>query len=257
MPLLRLFPLLLLAAAALAGARPAAAQSEAALAAFDEGTAHYRAGDYAAAAAAFERAAETGWMSGALYYNLGNAYFRQDEIGQAVRYYEKARRLLPDNEELRHNLELARARSEDAFSRLPEPFWRPAWERMLAAVGAGVLFVLGLVLYLAGLSIVGWRTWTGGRGAWSRRLASALLVPGLLLLGLGLAASYDRRPGQEAVVVVPETALRDAPDATEPAALQLHEGTLLRILRTEADWLEVRLPNGTRGWIARGATAEV
>ena len=65
------------------------AQIENAVGAFDTGNVHYRDGNYADAITAYQEAIEGGYASGALFYNLGNAYFRNDELGQAIRFYEK------------------------------------------------------------------------------------------------------------------------------------------------------------------------
>ena len=61
---------------------------------FDEGNRLYREGDYAGAVESYERIRESGFESGALHYNLGNAWFRLGEIGPAILHYERARRVM-------------------------------------------------------------------------------------------------------------------------------------------------------------------
>lgn len=246
-----------LAALCLLTAAPARAQVDAAVRHFDDGARRYADGDYRGALTAYEQALATGFASGALYYNMGNAYFRLDEVGQAIRHYEKARAFLPDSPELGHNLEIARARAVDRMSTLPEPFWRPWWRRLLALTGVGGLFFAGLALYLAAAALLGHRIWTGTRLPWHRRTLAATSAAGLLLLVLAFTASLDRQHHRRAVVIATAVGLHEAPQAQTDVALELHEGLLLDILDERDAWLEVRLPNGTTGWIDAQAVGEI
>ncbi len=236
---------------------PAAAQLPEAARRFDEGNRHYGAGAYQDALHAYEQALAAGYASGALYYNMGNAYFRLDELGQAIRYYEKARRLMPDDPLLRHNLEITRSRIEAPFSTLPTPLWVTWWRRYVVRLGAWPFFVAGLLGYGLAAALVGYRIWTGTRNAWHRRALSASLLLGLLLLAIAFAAALDRTSGRQAVVVAGRAALHETPTDEAPATLDVPEGIVLDVLHRQDAWMEVRLPNGVTGWIRTAAAAEV
>lgn len=238
-------------------AGPALAQPAGAVQHLDEGNQRYAAGDYRGALAAYEAAVATGYASGALYYNMGNAYYRLDELGQAIVQYERARRLLPDDPMIRHNLEMARARTNDRFSLLPEPFWRPAWRRIVHLAGADGLLALGLLAFAATCLLVGLRLWNGPRPPWHRRSLAVAATASVLLIGAGFAASLEAANRHQAVVVADDAALHEAPTPDADTALTLHEGVLVDVLQTRGAWLRVRLPNGTTGWIRAAATADV
>ena len=89
---------------------------------FDEGNQRYQNGDFDGAVASYARILEAGLESGDLYYNLGNTYFKRGEIGPAILYYERARRLMPADEDLLANLALARQLTADEITPLPQ-FW--------------------------------------------------------------------------------------------------------------------------------------
>lgn len=224
---------------------------------FDEGNRRFTQGDYRGALEAYHEAEASGQVSGALFYNMGNAYYRLDQLGQAVRYYEKARRLLPDSPELAHNLEIVRARLQDQMSQLPEPFWRPWWRRFVTRFGVGGLFAAGFLLYLTAAAIAGYRIWTGTRSPWLRRGLTVSLSLGLLLVVLAFTASAERRLDRRAVVIATEIGLREAPRAGAPVTTTIHEGLLLDVLQEQDAWLQVRLPNGTTGWIDAQAVGEL
>ncbi len=237
-------------------APPAAAQVADAARRFDEGNRRYTQGAYQDALKAYEQALAAGYDSGALYYNMGNAYFRLDELGQAIRYYEKARRLMPDDPQLLHNLNIARSRIDVPFSSLPTPLWT-SWWRYVVRAGALPFFVGGLFFYGIAAALAGHRIWRGTRNPWRRRALSASLLLGLALLTTALAASLDRTTNRQAVVVAEQAPLHEAPEDEAPATLDVPEGILVDVLRRQDAWIEVRLPNGVTGWIPANDAAEV
>ena len=80
---------------------------------------------------------------------------------------------------------------------------------------------------------------------------------GALLLGAAFLASYETVYNRTAVIITEQAPLHETPTADAPSELTLHEGLLLDILRETDGWVQVRLPNGTTGWLASEALAEV
>ncbi len=249
--------LVLSIALALTTAPDARAQVSEAARAFDAGNQHYADGAYQEALAAYQQALDKGYDGGALYYNMGNAYYRLDELGQAIRHYEKARRFIPDDAQLLHNLEIARSQINAPFSSLPTPFWVTWWKRYVVRAGAMPFFIAGLLFYAAAALLLGHRIWTGTRNPWHRRALSVSLVLGLLLLSTAFGASLDRSLDRQAVVIADQTALRNAPQKEAFSNLDIHEGILLDVLGQQDGWLEVRLPNGVTGWIQADTAADI
>lgn len=236
---------------------PSMAQVEESIQAFDEGNAAYREGRYQEAIDAYEKAVDQGYVSGALYYNLGNAYYRHDDIGQAIRYYEKARLLIPDNRELIHSLDIARTRTVDQFSQLPVPAWTRRWRSVVAVSAGRSLFVFGFLTYVLAIGLVIYRRWTGNRGSWLRRIRAASLVVAVLFLTSAFIASVQSEKQNRAVVIVEQATLHDQPADDAVSELTVHEGLLVDVLQQNETWVEVRLPNGTRGWVQVEAVADV
>ena len=94
---------------------PAAGQ----LAAFEEGNQLYQDGDYQAALDSYLQISEAGYESGEAYYNIGNAYFKLGELGLAIVNYQRALRLMPRDDDVRTNLELANSLTADEIVPLP------------------------------------------------------------------------------------------------------------------------------------------
>jgi tetratricopeptide (TPR) repeat protein len=214
----------------------------------------YAEGDFRGAAAAYEGAAETGWTSPALEHGLGAAYLEAGEVGRAVLHFERAHRLAPRDADVAHNLRLARARVDFAAPPLPPGEAAARW--LSARVGAGALAVVLFLLYLAVLGLIGVRLWTGTPRPWLRRALLVLIPLGLFAAVAAVGtARYEAQP--RAVVVASDAAVRAAPSAASGTTSTLPEGAVLPVTDERSGWRAVRLPDGSRGWIAASALEEV
>jgi tetratricopeptide (TPR) repeat protein len=219
---------------------------------FREANGRYEGGDYAGAAAGYLRIVQGGWESAPVYYNLGNACFKQNRLGPAILYYRKARDLAPRDPEIGKNLEYAREAQKDDITALPLTFWDRAGRtvagwlslREWIRISAGLYFLTFLWL----LAVILFRL--------PRRISPAVLktlLPAVLLsVALSLfARSYYRAP--RAIILAPEVSIRYGPQKTEAAAFNLHEGTEVRVARERNGWVQIALPDGTSGWLPDAA----
>ena len=232
-------------------AAPLAAQE----AFFDEGNRRYQEGDYAGAVELYQRILESGVESGELHYNLGNAWFRLGELGPAILHYERARRIMPRDDDLGANLELARSLTVDRVEPLPG-FWlfRVArwWVDLLPRPA---LLTVVTLAWLAGMTAL--VVLVTGRGdfllAWSRRAAAAAGVV-TLVFGLSLVArELDVGRPDEAVIMAEEAPVHSAPsDDDELLIFTVHEGARVRVERRSDAWVEIVLEDGRVGWVRSG-----
>lgn len=221
-------------------------------ASFEEGNRLYQNEDYAGAVRAYQQILEDGYESGTLYYNLGNAYFKLGELGLAILNYERARRLMPRDRDVRANLELARSLTTDDITPRP-PFFPFAvirwWVDLLprSALSASVTF--GYLLAVAGLILIVMRPGTvaarwGGRTAIGGGVVTVILGINLAVRELGIAQT------RAAIVLAESAAVQSAP--SEDPDLQLftiHEGTRVALDQESAEWVEVALEDGRVGWM--------
>ena len=205
---------------------------------------------FAKAALRFERLATAGPIrNGRLYYNIGNCYFRMEDLGRAILNYRRAEQYLPNDPNLRQNLDYARRRRLDRVE-VPERtrvlktilFFHYDLPQQTRALGFAVAFVCFWLLLAARLLL---------RSAVLVWLASLSGLVGLLLLG-SLGAEWRQwrgvRPG---VVLAAEVTARKGDGASfEPAFTEpLHAGTEFRLLEDRGDWLAVALDDGRTCWL--------
>lgn len=223
---------------------------------YQEGNRLYQEGNFEEALASYLRLVEAGFESGEVYYNLGNTYFKLGELAPSILYYERARRLIPGDQDVQANLELARSLTIDEIEPLPR-FWlfgAAQWwvdllprTLLIAVVAASYLIGTGLVLFLI--------LKKGAPAAvWGRRIALASGVV-FLLFGVNLAVrEFDVGRAQEAVVLQPQVDVMSAPlDDETLTVFTVHEGTKVRIDRLSEEWAEVVLEDGRVGWVPVGA----
>jgi tetratricopeptide (TPR) repeat protein len=236
---------------------PARSQDAASVQLFDEGTAALIDGRFHDALRAFETVQTAGWGSDALYYNMAMAHYRLDNLGQAVRYLEKARLLNEDDPRIEHSLGIALQRQPDRFSQLPDPFWKKARQWFTKAVPARIAFLFGLLCWFG--FVAGWlvRTVFHHDHEWLRRGRFVMLTAGLLLLAHALASSISPPHPARSVVLTDTLTLREQASQDAGSVVEVHEGLIVEV-RTEApEWRFIEIPNGTRGWVPSSTLGDI
>ncbi len=237
----------------------AAAPAEAQSAFFDEGNRLYQAGDFEGALDRYRRILDEGLESGELYYNIGNAHFRLGELAPAILNYERARHLMPGDDDLLANLALARSMTADDIT--PQPrFWlfRAAgwWVGLLPRAALIWLVALAWVTAFAGAAVVVLRPRPGlaalaRRAALAAAAATVVLGVNLVVRELGLGAA------EEAIVMAEEAQVQSAPsDDTALQIFAVHAGTKVAVDRRADEWVEIALEDGAVGWM-RAAQLEL
>jgi tetratricopeptide (TPR) repeat protein len=225
--------------------------------AYEEGLEAYLAGSYEEAVESFLAAEASGMTSGELLYNTGNAYFRMNNLGKAVLYYERARSLTPTDELLIHSSRIARRKTMNRFGQIPRPFWSKYWNAVVARLGPTWMFFVGLCFYFTAVAFLGFRIWTNSRNDWIRRGFALCLLAALPLMVASFKASLDQAGRRTAVVLQTRVDLRDNPSEVGPVEATVFEGLIVDIVDRSEDWVEIRLPDGATGWVENTTIEEV
>jgi tetratricopeptide (TPR) repeat protein len=215
--------------------------------AFDAANERYRAEDFLGASEGYQALYEEGWESAELYYNMGNAFFKTGELGEAVWAYERTLTLDPDNEDALVNRAMLQERLVDDIEQLPLPLIERSfrrWADRLGTTGFRSLFIVWLWL-VAGCWIA-WRM-RKARSAFFGMGAGLLLM---LLTGIGWWVQNGlQAKEQRAVLLVENVYVKTAPSVQAQDAFVLHEGTVVYLDDRIDSWQEIRLTDGQVGWV--------
>lgn len=205
---------------------------------------------YRRAALRYERLVRDGGVrNGRLFYNIGNAYFRAEDIGRAILNYRRAQRYIPGDPNVAQNLAYARARRHDSFEEQQQArvlhtllFFHydlsPGIRATLLAIFSGLFWALAIVKLLRSRSIPSWSLIVAG-------LAAAVFLGSLVA---DVAVSASQKPG---VILSQEVIARQGDgDSYEPSFTDpLHAGTEFTLVETRPGWYRIELPDGRSCWI--------
>ena len=215
----------------------------------------YREGDFAKALNLYEALLDADWESSALYYNLGNTYFRLGEFGEAVWAYERCLLLAPRHEDAQFNLSLVQALLVDEIETVPLPMVERYFRKFADGMGVeGFRWLIIAWMWLIGLS---WLVWKFKRKRWSVfGLAFGIILLFITAISWRLATGLWEKE-HRAVIVAENVYVKTAPAESAPDAFVLHEGTVLQLGKVVDGWQEIRIADGQKGWLAPVAFREI
>ena len=237
-------PILILAIASLLPLAASAASKA-------EADSAYARGNYQEAIKGYESLLKQG-ASAEIYYNLGNAYYRTENITRSVLNYERALLLSPGDGDIRFNLQIARSKTIDKIVPESEMFF-VTWYRSLVNImsvdgwGRMALVSLALVIVLFLVYLFSARVWMQKVGFFG---GGALLVVFALSNIFAWQQSQNLLYRKGAIVVAPSVTVKSTPAQNGTDLFILHEGT--KVVITDGsmkDWREIRLADGKKGWL--------
>jgi len=217
----------------------------------------YEAGQFEQAINLYETLRHDGFSHSSLYYNLGNAYYKQGNLGRAILNYRRAQLLAPRDRDIATNLAIARSRMVDKWGESPETVtmilatltqkWLTMKETGLVALGLWLFYCIAFSVTLL------WARLTG-----AARVGMWLGVAGLVLLALSMSSRLylDWRYPQ-AVVVAESIEVTNGPGASDryPKQFRLYAGVEARLLEQRGSWVHLMFPNNLEGWVSAQAVA--
>jgi len=211
----------------------------------------YNVKQYPAAIELYEKIIAGGYESYALYYNLGNAYFRNSETAQAVLYYEKALKLAPHNDDIKHNIEVVNSKLIDKVEMVPELFYKRWWKQILNLMDIDTLAFFNILFLTVALILIA--IYIAVSNILIRKISFWSGMALVFLFSIGVVAASQRNhyinEQHEAIVFIQTVNIKSSPDENSKDIFVLHEGTKVTLLDMVADWQEIRIANGSTGWI--------
>jgi tetratricopeptide (TPR) repeat protein len=211
----------------------------------------YIQGNFNKAIELYQQAIEENGMSASVYYNIGNCYYRLNQIAPAILYYERSLLLSPGDKDARSSLEFARLRTVDKIEPVGEFFLAGGYNAVknlystdqwsYLAIGCFLLLMGGLSLFFFSRKIL-----LKKAGFYS---ALVLLVFCLLANAFAYSQKKKLTHRNTAIIFSSTTTLKSSPDNSGTDLFILHEGTKVEVKNKLGEWNEIETADGNVGWI--------
>ncbi|MDR1339876.1 MAG: hypothetical protein LBK58_07490 [Prevotellaceae bacterium] len=215
---------------------------------------NYSTGNYREAAQLYEQILNEKGESAEIYFNLGNACFKQNLLGPAHLNYERARRLDPTNPDILHNLDFVKAMQIDKIDEIQDMFITSWLDNLMNIFRTGVwatVFYTFIILSLLLLSV-----FIFSQASRARKLSFTGFCLCILLGGASFYLGYRQRTQalnrSEAIIYSSEIVVKSTPNNSGPDLFIIHEGLKVRIIDRQGNYYRIILNDGkSQGWIPR------
>jgi tetratricopeptide (TPR) repeat protein len=219
----------------------------------------YRNGDYERAIEIYEDLKNNGYTGTSLYYNLANSYYRIGKLGYAILNYERALKLSPADEDVKHNLTFANLSTVDRIQPLPSFFLFEWWESLIASLSINGWTFLAFFIYLVLISLVVFYFFAKTISQQKSILFSGFgaLVILAIIVSLLIVKINREETDIDAVIIAQSITVKTSPDSKSTDAFVIHEGLKVNLEDKLDEWVKIRLADGKVGWIEYESVKEI
>lgn len=216
-----------------------------------EGDSAYIRNDFASAIQIYESLLRKGDAAD-VYYNLGNSYYKVNEIAKAILNYERALLLQPGNGDIRANLEIARGKTVDKVEAVPEVFFVTWTKALINSMSVDAWAVCGVVSFL--LLIVSLYFFIFSKQVVLKKVGFITGTVFLIVVVMANVFAFKQKEEllhrDSAIIMNPSVTVRSTPSENGTSLFILHEGHKVDIKDSSMkDWKEIRLEDGKVGWV--------
>jgi tetratricopeptide (TPR) repeat protein len=199
----------------------------------------------------YSKVIDNHFESSELYYNLANSYFKTNDIPSAILYYEKAKKLNPKDEDINFNLNLANSRITDKIEPVPD-FFLKRWLREFGNIfNVDAWARVSVITFILSLVCASFFVTSG-----SVMLRKLAFWAGTILLLLAIVSftfgfhNYKRfTRHNEGIIFTSTVTVKSSPNENSVDLFVIHEGTKISIMDKVESWSEIRVANGSVGWV--------
>ncbi|MCS6818994.1 MAG: tetratricopeptide repeat protein, partial [Chitinophagales bacterium] len=211
---------------------------------------------YTLAAGLYDSLIRNGHEYPEIYYNLGNCYFKLNQLGKSIWCYEKALKYDPDDEDILYNLKLANSRQADRILTIPElkiVSWWKRFVRMFSSTGWAFGAVLFSWLALGAFSLF---LFTSLKKTGLSFGITFLFISFLALFMRSKALAIEKNPST-GILIEATAYIKSAPGKNSANLFIIHEGLKVQLKDQVAGWYKIRLSDGKVGWVEKEKIAVI
>ncbi len=214
---------------------------------FEEANRVYAEGDYQSAVDQYLKIVEQGVESGEVYFNLGNAHYKMNQIGPTILYYEKARKFIEGDPALEQNLKLVQLKIVDKIDTIPKLFLEEWWFELIHFTSINTMLWLCFAFFSLSITLIILQILISN--AFLRRLIWISLSFFLIIAILAVSQIYEFETSEFGIIFAEKVSVLSEPGLSGTEVFILHEGTKVSINRVLDEWYEVSISDGKTGWL--------
>lgn len=207
----------------------------------------------------YELLIKEGKTAADVYYNLGNAYFKNHEIAPAILNYERALKLDPSNEDAAFNLKIANNKTIDKVEALPSLFIENAWQTFVTSKSVDGWATLSIIsIFIALLFFIGYLFLSQIVIKKIGFYGGALLVlVSLFTWFMAHQHSSLLKSNSDAIVFANISSVMSEPNEKSNKLFTIHEGLKVNLLDEKNGWSKIKIQNGNIGWVKSEEIEEI
>lgn len=217
---------------------------------YNEANINYKNGNYNKAVELYKSLCDKKIINSKIYYNLGNSYFKAERIGYAILYYEKALKLSPGDDDIKHNLLIANARKTDID---PEVIKNPIIEfvkKIMESINWKILRLILSISFI--LTILLWIIYFLDINMPITDKLRIIMIPIIILLFLIFLYRFDLATNKRfGIVIKQEINIHSGPSDSNTIQYNIHEGLKVKINKQRGNWYLISIPNLQDGWVSK------
>ncbi|MBL0308914.1 MAG: tetratricopeptide repeat protein [Bacteroidetes bacterium] len=212
----------------------------------------YKSSQFEQAATSYEKILAQGYPSPEVYFNLGNCYYKLNQIAKATLNFERAAKLSPEDEDIRHNLKLSELKTIDKIQPVPQLAVITWWKEFTASYSSGGWAIYAVIFVWLALLAVAFSLFIG-----MKKITATVGVLFFILSVSFLMLSFQQKTREQnasaAILMVSNSFIKSAPDFNGSNLFMIHEGVKFNILDQVGTWYKIRLADGKVGWLEKGS----
>lgn len=213
---------------------------------FKKGVNFYANQNYQEALIYFDSLNNSGFVSTELYYNLGNCYYKKNELGKAILYFEKAKVLSPNDEDINHNIAFCNKLIRDKTGEIHES---PVKKLLFGSFSANTYGILALIFSLIAATFISLKLFV----TINRKIRATIIIFSIIImtsfLGLSILSNNYQSNARFAIIIPSKVNIYTEPKEESKVTFVLHEGSKIEIIESLNDWNKIKFGNGKIGWI--------
>ena len=226
---------------------------------FNAANKRYQQEEYMKALDLYQQIEKQEMQSSELFFNMGNIYYKTNQVAPSIYYYEKALRMSPNDKDIRFNLSFANTMVLDNIEPLPKSLGQKFMDSVVlkftyetwAKISVSLAFIFAILFLLYHFSY----------STSKKRIYFITSILSVIFVTMSLFFSYRNKHYVdnkiEAIIFSPQAAVKSAPTNSSDVYFELHEGTKVLVLEALDNWKKIKIADGKMGWIKESDLKEL